>query len=125
MTRNPETKTKTDRLTFVPTSLEDMKKSSDLKRLAIQDGCSIHDLLVESLDLLFRVHHWPPGNPQLTLETSLLPGKQLTPHCGCGRVGVYVGVHVSSGKGRVCCLRCFGEVPLRHDVKVWNWKKVS
>lgn len=94
----------------------------DLKTLAFQDGVEISDLIFEGIEYMFKVHHWPPGNPQLTLETSLLPKQQLTPHCKCGKVAVRHGVHVASGIERFFCAKCFSEVPGRYDVKVWQLK---
>ena len=122
MGRKPDIKSKTDTVTFKPTSIEDMKVSEDFKKLVTQDGVTVHDLMLEAFALLFKVHHWPPGNPQLTLETSLLPLKQFTPHCKCGQIGVHVGVHVSSGRDGVYCKKCFVGVAGRHDRKVWSWK---
>ena len=68
MTRQPDIKSKSDRAVYSPSSIEGKQKVRDLKALCIQDGVTANDLLDEALNLLFKVHHWPPGNPQLTLD---------------------------------------------------------
>jgi hypothetical protein len=67
MARHPEVKSKTKIVTFKPVTVEEEKVADDFKRLCIQDGLSVHDLMLEAFQLVFKVHHWPLGNPQLTL----------------------------------------------------------
>lgn len=102
--------------------VSEQKMIADLKALHLQDGIELSDLFYEALELLFKKHHWPPGNPQLTLDVSLLPKQQFTPHCKCGWVAVKHGVHLASGVERDYCDKCFCEVLGRHDPKVWQWR---
>jgi hypothetical protein len=122
MTRPPDLKNKLNRLVYIPKDHAENKLAMDVKALCIQDDITIRDFLTEAIELAFKAHHWPPGNPQLTLETSLLPKKQLTPHCKCGKVAVRHGLHLSSKRTYDFCERCFCGVVGRHDVKVWSWK---
>ena len=117
MARSPETKAK--RLVFVPISLEDEKMSMDAKTLCIQDGITIRDFLSECIELGFKVHHWPPGNPQLTLETC--QKRLAVEKCRCGRQATIFGVHVLSGKEVKFCSKCFSVVSQRHDSKIWRF----
>jgi hypothetical protein len=68
MGRQPDLKSQTKRIVFIPRTIEDEKTSEDFKKLCIQDGIQTYDLILEAIRLVFKVHHWPPGNPQLTLQ---------------------------------------------------------
>ena len=68
MTRQPDLKNKLNRLVYIPSDVAENKLSMDVKALCIQDGITIRDFLSEAILLAFKVHHWPPGNPQLTLS---------------------------------------------------------
>lgn len=60
--------TKQERLVFIPLTEEENKMSLALKKLAIQDETTQHDLLKEALQLLFVQHHLDlGGNPQRQL----------------------------------------------------------
>lgn len=68
MTRPPALKSKLKRLTFIPLNYEEELVVEDFKKLCIQDALTVHDLFLEAIKLAFKAHHWPPGNPQLTLQ---------------------------------------------------------
>ena len=92
------------------------KVISDLKTLALQDGVEISDLVFEGLLLMFRVHHWPPGNPQLQL-TTFKDGAVPVVKCKCGRVASVNAFHLQSKTEYNYCAACFFKVPMRHDAK--------
>ena len=119
MTRQPDIKNKNDRLTYVPVDLSEKKLAQDAKALCVQDGITIRDFLSECIELGFKVHHWPPGNPQLTLprfQESLVE----QPKCACGKPAVKFAVHLASKKESGFCAKCFSGVPQRYDGKVWR-----
>ena len=120
MPRQPDLKNKTNRLVYVPSDCSENKLAMDAKALCIQDGITIRDLLSEALTLVFKVHHWPPGNPQLTLQTSLELSEKVRVRCKCGSLAVKHGVFISSGKEFDFCVKCFSVLPQRHDPKVWK-----
>lgn len=104
-------------LSFKAKSIEDFQKVKDAKILAHQDGLEVYDLMSEALDLLFKKHHWPPGNPQtLLLEQDKIARVEK---CKCGKPASAFGLHVASGKDFKFCAKCFREVPQRHDPKIW------
>lgn len=102
------------------------KVIADLKKLANQDGIDVVDLFFESVDLLFKVHHWPPGNPQQQIirftQEKIEPAFKC---CKCGRAASKSGYHIPSKKNLDYCDSCFKEVPMRYDGKVWVFKKVG
>lgn len=120
MTRPASVESKSGQLVFRPKTVEDFKISEDVKRLAIQDEITVYDLLKEAIQLLFKVHHWPPGNPQLTLQLfngqSKLPVKHVK--CcfnGCKKEAVASGVFVESGAVKHFCAFHF-DVVKKQDV---------
>lgn len=120
MARLPESKAK--RIVFVPTSLEDEKTSLDFKALCQQDGVTIHDLMAEALMLVFKVHHWPPGNPQLTLSNYQVNSFASLSRCGfsgCKGSAVGAGVYLPQQKKYQLCNRHFSEA--RNSGKVWRF----
>ena len=125
MTRPPTVKNKTGNLVFKPVTPEDHKLSEDFKRLCIQDGVQVHDLLLEGIKAVFKAHHWPPGNPQLQLGV-FADGKKpkLTlGRCGfrgCTRKAVASGFNVPRGRAVSLCALHYGVV--KGDEM--NWKNV-
>lgn len=121
MGRHPELKSKTKILTFIPTSEEDIQLAEDFRRLCNQDGLKAHDLMLEAFGLVFRVHHWPPGNPQLTLQTCLEKKTVSSGKCGfkdCDRLSVGVGLFVP--KNQIFGL-CGGHFRVAQgNLKVWR-----
>ena len=104
MTGTPNVKSKNT--SFKPKTPEDEKIIRDFKRLANQDGIPIHDLYVEAFQLLFRVHHWPPGNPQLTLESSLQTKIVSLGRCEfakCRNQAVRIGIYLPKNKEYKLC----------------------
>jgi hypothetical protein len=83
MTRQPDINSQTKTLVFKAKTLEEEKVTDDVKKLAIQDGLQVHDLLLEAIGLVFKIHHWPPGNPQLTLP-KFAEGKPVIQLGKCG-----------------------------------------
>ena len=97
MPRQPDIKNKTNRLVFIPISKDDERISIEFKSLCNQDDVTIHDLLMEGIEYIFKVHHWPPGNPQLTL-TNYQMKPAATSKCGFSGYGT---------KGKLLRLDCF------------------
>lgn len=59
---------KQERLVFIPVNEEENKMSQAVKRLAIQDETTQHDLILEAIQLLFTKHRLDlGGNPQRQL----------------------------------------------------------
>ena len=125
MTRQPDIQSKTDRAVYSPSSIEGKQKVRDFKTLCRQDGISANHLLEEALDLLFKKHHWPPGNPQLLLERFQEDKPAVVPNCKCGRPAVTHGLHLSSRREFDFCIKCFSGVPQRYDRKVWSFQPVA
>jgi hypothetical protein len=115
------TKTETNRLVFIPLSIEENKISESFKKLAKQDGILYHDLLLEALQLVFVKHHLDiGGNPQRQI-LSFQQETLAVPKCKCGKDALKFGVHLPSKKEFRYCQKCFCEVPARHDILVWRW----
>ena len=123
MTRQPDIKSKSDRAVYSPSSIEGKQKVRDLKALCIQDGVTANDLLDEALNLLFKVHHWPPGNPQLTLTNYQVKPSKLLSKCefsGCKGEAVASGVFLPKNKEYRLCKRHLVEA--KNSRKVWELK---
>lgn len=92
----------------------------DFKALALQDGKDARELFFQAVDLLFKVHHWPPGNPQLTLTNYHV--KPIAPiKCGyanCNELGVGAGVYLPKNKKFNLCSFHFGLA--KNTPKVWD-----
>lgn len=130
--RYPDPNSKSKRITFSPNSktrVEDELISEDFKKLCLQDGISEHDLAKECFLLGFIVHHWPPGNPQLTLETSLVPKKKsvISEKCQgkkCSQDAAIILTKLATGKDLKLCRNCFSNIPMRYDRKIWLVKEM-
>jgi len=112
VTRPPDSKSKTKQIVFLPKNPEDEKMAEDFKKLCIQDDLQIHDLMVEAISLVFRQHHFPPGNPQLRLDiitqTELSLQAPLTcERCQKTNVPVLYEAVFTSGKKLKECKKCF------------------
>jgi hypothetical protein len=91
-----------------------------LKKLAVQDGIEIADLVFEALDLVFKVHHFDTlPNPQLQL-TPFQQGKLVTENCKCGKEAAVWALNLTSKTEFKFCKNCFGKVPMRYDQKTWH-----
>lgn len=123
MTRQPNINSKLKYLSFRAKTIEDFKKVDDFKTLCNQDRLEIYELMNEAIDLVFKVHHWPPGNPQtLLLEQDKVVRVEK---CKCGLQATAFGVQVLSGEEFKFCAKCFRGVPQRHDIKVWRFSNSS
>lgn len=126
MVRPVDVKSKTMRLIFAPNSIEQEKISQDFKTLCLQDGKTANQLLEEFIILGFKIHHWPPGNPQQQIiqftQEKLEP---IFKCCKCGRQATKSGYHIPTKENRDYCDSCFKEVPMRYDSKVWLFKKAG
>jgi hypothetical protein len=121
MTRQPDIKSKSDRAVYSPSSIEGKQKVRDLKTLCIQDGVTANDLLDEALNLLFKVHHWPPGNPQLTLSNYQMKISASVSKCGfsgCKNAAVASGVYLPQQKNYQLCNRHLAEA--KNNGKIWR-----
>ena len=100
----------TERLVFIPLCEDEIKMSKTVKKLAVQDETTQHDLLLEALELLFVAHKIDlGGNPQRQL-LSFDDAKVMQVKLGkCGYAGckekqaVAVGVYAPTGKEYQLC----------------------
>lgn len=92
----------------------------DLKQLAFQDGVEISDLVFEGILIMFKAHHWPPGNPQLTLETyHIKPSKpSLCGYANCKNTAAATGTYLPTKKELNLC--CFHFDIAKNSPKVWS-----
>jgi hypothetical protein len=121
MTRQPDIKNTTNRLVYVPTDQSENKLAMDVKALCIQDGITIRDFLSEAILLAFKVHHWPPGNPQLTLSNYQVKPSTLS-HCGyngCHNKAVGQGVYLPQNREVKLCKLHLDSA--RNTVNVWKF----
>jgi hypothetical protein len=100
---------------------ESEKKSiGNLKQLAVQDGVNVADLIFEAIDLVFKVHHWPPGNPQLQLSNFQQGKLPTVENCKCGREVAVWTLNLQTKTEYKFCSKCFAKVPMRYDQKTWH-----
>jgi hypothetical protein len=95
----------------------------DLKQLARQDGVELSELVFEGLLLMFKAHHWPPGNPQLQL-TIFQKGTPIinTNICACGRpIEVTYGFWTDTTSYKSCKC-CFNKIS-QHKIQYYRLKK--
>jgi len=115
MTRQADPNAKLKRLIFIPKTPEEEQLSQNFKKLSIQDNLEVHDLLLEAISLVFKQHHYPPGNPQLRLDMLLNasnPHSIINHHCGfkgCREKAVVTALFVNNGKTYALCQRHFAE----------------
>ena len=129
MTRKPEIKNKSNRLVYVPSDPSEVKLACDAKALCLQDGITIKDLLSEALVLVFKVHHWPPGNPQLTLCNYQVKPLDVgvCGYSGCSNRAVGEGLYLPKNQEfRLCRLHFDGA---KNSCRVWSdlksWKTLE
>ena len=123
MTRKPEIQNKNNRLVYVPSDVHENKLAVDVKALCIQDGITIRDFLSEAILLAFKVHHWPPGNPQLTLSNYNVKADVVSVGC-CGYVGcknraVGSGLYLPQNREVKLCRLHLDSA--RNTVNVWKF----
>jgi hypothetical protein len=107
MPRKVDPKSKSKRIVFAPENAEDEKMSENFKELCLQDGLQAHDLLKEAIELVFKKHNYPPGNPQLLLARFMngKPVQQLGP-CGfkgCNLPATGKGIYLPTQKEYLMC----------------------
>jgi hypothetical protein len=108
MTRQPNINSKLKNIVFKAKTLEDEQKVDDFKTLCIQDGIQIYQLMSEAIDLVFKVHRWPPGNPQLTLATCLEVKVLSLGKCGfanCTLKAVAAGIYLPKNQEYKLCMK--------------------
>jgi hypothetical protein len=122
--RYPDIKSKSDRLVYVPITIEDHMKAQAFKKLAVQDELTIYDLLNQAIDLVFKAHHVDyMGNNQLQLPNFQEGTIQVELKCShCSNQAVKVGLNLKNNQESCFCKHHFSELPLRYDPKVWRWK---
>jgi hypothetical protein len=121
MTRQPDIKSKSDRAVYSPSSLEGKQKVRDFKTLCIQDSKSANDFFDEALTLLFKVHNWPPGNPQLTLsnyQVKLAAGGRCG-FAGCKSQAVGTGFYLPKNKEYQLCSKHLTHA--KNSGKIWRF----
>jgi hypothetical protein len=96
----------------------------DLKQLARQDGVELSELVFEGILLMFKAHHWPPGNPQLQL--TVFQKEQPPPtnnnNCTCGQpIEVTYGFWTDTTTHK-SCKHCFNKIP-HHKIQHYQLKK--
>lgn len=104
MARHPDAKAK-ETISFKARSEAEKQLIGDFKKLCLQDSIDQIDLFAEALSLVFKVHHWPPGNPQLTLSNYQVKPLALG-KCGyvaCKDNAVSVGVYLPQQKEYSLC----------------------
>jgi hypothetical protein len=121
MARTPEIRNKTNRLVFIPLSQEEKELSTITKKLCIQDETTVHDFLLESIKVNLQKHNIIiGGNPNRQLLSFGEESKQVYAPCKCGKSSALHMLHLASNREYDFCAKCFGEVPMRHDLKVWR-----
>jgi hypothetical protein len=122
VTRKPNPKSKSG---FSVKARDESEKQviSDLKQLAFQDDVEISDLVFEGLLAMFKVHHWPPGNPQLTMSNYMVKPLDLgvCGYSGCKRRAVGVGLYLPKQQEFKLCQRHF--IVAGNSGKVWGCLK--
>jgi hypothetical protein len=99
------------------------KMIQDLKKLSVQDDLELADLIFEGIGYTFRAHHWPPGNPQLSLSNFQEGTIQIELKCShCSNQAIKIGLNLKSNQESCFCKHHFSELPMRYDPKVWRWK---
>lgn len=122
MTRQPDIKNKTDRLVFIPLSKDERELAGITKKLCIQDEMTLHDFLLESIELNLRKHRIViGGNPNRQLLSFGDEPRQVFAKCKCGKDSVNHGLHLASKREYDYCKKCFSNVPQRYDGKIWKW----
>ena len=124
MVRQPDIKNKTNRLVFIPLSQDEKDLSTITKKLCIQDEITVHDFLLESIELNLRKHKIVIGgnpNRQLLSFGGEADKKQVFAKCKCGKDSVHHGLHLTSKREYDFCKKCFSNVPQRYDGKIWKW----
>ena len=118
MTRKPNPKSN-EFLNMKARNESEKKLISDFKSLAVQDEKDQIDLFAEAVNLVFKAHNWPPGNPQLTLTNYHVKAeaKVLCGYVGCKREAAGEGTYLPSK--RVLPLCCFHFDVARGCRKVW------
>jgi hypothetical protein len=120
MTRQPDLKNKLNRLVYIPSDVAENKLSMDVKALCIQDGITIRDFLSEAINLAFKVHNWPPGNPQLTLSNYQVKPLDMG-HCGysgCKNKAVASGLYLPKQQQFKLCKLHYESA--KNTSKVWK-----
>ena len=123
MTGQPKIQSQTKRIVFIPLTIEDEKTSEDFKRLCRQDGLHVHDLMLEAIQLVFKKHNFPPGNPQLTLQ-NYTEKKVSLGKCGyanCNFKAVGSGVYLSTNREYKLCMKHFSQA--KNDRANWEFKE--
>jgi hypothetical protein len=123
MARQVEIKNKTNRLVFIPLSEEDHKTAEAFKKLVTQDETTIHDLMLEAIQLVFVKHHLDiGGNPQRQLlsfeQTQISKEMGVCGYAGCKQKAVGAGVYLPTSKQYKLCCRHFGDA--KNNGKVWR-----
>ena len=107
MTRQADINSQTKMLVFKAKTIDDEKVVEDFKKLCNQDGLQIYNLMFEAIQLVFKVHHWPPGNPQLTLQTFATGKREIDlGKCGyanCSAKAVTTGTYLPNKKEYKLC----------------------
>jgi hypothetical protein len=99
------------------------KLIGDLKQLALQDEVELADLVFEGVALMFNVHHWPVGNPQLPLSAfQQEKEKPSDTVCTCGRpIEITYGVWEDKNPHKSCKC-CFNKISSR-KIQYYRLKK--
>ena len=120
MTRKANPKSK-DFLNLKARNEAEKNLFGDFKTLAVQDDIDLMDLFTEATTYLFKVHHWPPGNPQLTLTNYHVEPFQVLKcgYNGCKGDSVGSGLYLPQNKRFELCKRHFELA--KNTMKVWRF----
>ena len=119
MARHPDAKAK-ETISFKARNEGEKKLIGDFKSLCIQDSIDQIDLFAEALDQVFKLHHWPPGNPQLTLTNYHVEPFQVLKcgYNGCKGDAVGSGLYLPQHKRFELCSEHFALA--KNVSKVWG-----
>ncbi|MDR0374008.1 MAG: hypothetical protein LBI79_10785 [Nitrososphaerota archaeon] len=124
MTRQADPKVK-DNIHVRARSETERRIIGELKQLANQDEVEIADLIFEGIAYMFKVHHWPPGNPQLQLtmfQNGKQPSKTESTVCECGRPLEIMYRLWQDKKVYRSCKQCFNKI---HSYKIEVWGPIQ
>ena len=120
MTRHADPKVK-DNIHVRARSETERRIIGELKQLANKDEVEIADLIFEGIELMFKIHHWPPGNPQLQLtmfQNGKPPTKTENNLCECGRPLEIAYRLWQDKKIYKTCKLCYNKIP---SYKIESW----
>ncbi len=116
----PNPKSKTKDIHIKPTRYEDEITIANFKKICAQDELPYMEAFKEMVGPWFVKHNLDlGGNPQRQLLS--FDNKVATAKCKCGKPAAKHGVHLATRNELDFCDKCYREVPMRHDQKIWRF----